>query len=66
MSGDAKGAEQVFREDLTKNLRNPRSLFGLHRALQAQDRNSDAWFVEQEFRKSWKGGEGELKVEDLV
>ncbi len=66
MSGDAKGAEQVFREDLAKNLRNPRSLFGLHRALQAQDRNSDAWFVEQEFRKAWKGGEGELKVEDLV
>jgi len=66
MSGDAKGAEQVFREDLAKNLRNPRSLFGLHQALQAQDRDSDAWFVEQEFRKSWKGGEGELKVEDLV
>ncbi len=66
MSGDAKGAEQVFREDLAKTLRNPRSLFGLHQALQAQDRDSDAWFVEQEFRKSWKGGEGELKVEDLV
>ena len=66
LSGDAKGAEQVFREDLAKNLRNPRSLFGLHQALKAQDRNSDAWFVEQEFRKSWKGGVGELKVEDLV
>src|SRR5450631_3260724 len=66
MSGDAKGAEQVFREDLAKNLRNPRSLFGLHRALKAQDRNSDAWFVEQEFRKAWKGGAAELKVEDLV
>jgi len=66
MSGDAKGAEQVFRDDLAKTPRNPRSLFGLHRALQAQDRNSDAWFVEQEFRKAWKGGEGELKVEDLV
>jgi len=65
MSGDAKGAEQVFRDDLAKNLRNPRSLFGLHRALMAQDRNSDAWFVEQEFRKAWKGG-AELKVEDLV
>jgi catechol-2,3-dioxygenase len=25
MTGDAKGAEQVFREDLAKNLRNPRS-----------------------------------------
>jgi len=66
MTGDAKGAEQVFREDLAKNLRNPRSLFGLHQALKAQDRNSDAWFVEQEFRKAWKGGVGELKVEDLV
>jgi len=66
MSGDAKGAEQVFREDLAKTPRNPRSLFGLHRALKAQDRNSDAWFVEQEFRKAWKGGVEELKVEDLV
>ena len=66
MSGDAKGAEQVFRDDLARNLRNPRSLFGLHRALKAQDRNSDAWFVEQEFRKAWKGGAEELKVEDLV
>jgi tetratricopeptide (TPR) repeat protein len=65
MSGDAKGAEQVFREDLAKNLRNPRSLFGLHRVLMAQNRNSDAWFVEQEFRTAWKGG-AELKVEDLV
>jgi len=66
MNGDAKGAEQVFREDLTKNLRNPRSLFGLHQALKAQDRNSDAWFVEQEFRKAWKVGAGDLKVEDLL
>ena len=66
MNGDAKGAEQVFRDDLARNLRNPRSLFGLHQALKAQDRNSDAWFVEQEFRKSWKGGATELKVEDLV
>src|SRR5437879_2196910 len=66
MSGDAKGAEQVFRDDLTKNLRNPRSLFGLHQALKAQDRNSDPWFVDQEFHKAWKGGAGQLKVEDLV
>ena len=66
LSGDAKGAEQVFREDLAKNPRNPRSLFGLHQALQAQDKTTDAWFVDQEFRKAWKGGAGELKVEDLV
>ncbi len=65
MSGDAKGAEQVFRDDLAKNPRNPRSLFGLHRALQEQGRDSDAWFVERQFRESWKG-KTELKVEDLV
>jgi hypothetical protein len=66
LSGDAKGAEQVFRTDLEKTPRNPRSLFGLHQALKAQDRNSDAWFVEQEFRKAWKGGEEQLKIDDLV
>ena len=66
MNGDAKGAEQVFRDDLARNLRNPRSLFGLHQALKAQDRNSDAWFVEKEFHDAWKGGDGSLKVEDLV
>ncbi|HYU46168.1 MAG TPA: hypothetical protein VEK84_08335, partial [Terriglobales bacterium] len=65
LGGDAKGAEQVFREDLARNPRNPRSLFGLHRALEAQDRNSDAWFVEREFHNAWKGGDG-LRVEDLV
>lgn len=66
MTGDAKGAEAVFREDLARNLRNPRSLFGLHRALEAQHRNTDAWFVEQEFHKAWKGGATDLKIEDLV
>jgi tetratricopeptide (TPR) repeat protein len=66
LSGDAKGAEQIFREDLAKTPRNPRSLFGLHRSLKAQDKTTDAWFVDQEFRKAWKGGAGELKVEDLV
>ncbi len=66
MAGDAKSAEQVFRDDLGRNLRNPRSLFGLHQALEAQGKDSDAWFVEQEFRKAWKTGAAELKVEDLV
>ena len=64
MSGDAKAAEQVFREDLDKNPRNPRSLFGLHQALKTQDRNYDAGFVEKQFRHSWKGGA--MKMEDLV
>jgi tetratricopeptide (TPR) repeat protein len=64
LSGDVKGAEKVFREDLGINPRNPRSLFGLHQALKAQDRTYDAGFVEKQFRNSWKGGE--MKMEDLV
>jgi tetratricopeptide (TPR) repeat protein len=65
MSGDAKGAEQVFRDDLAKNQRNPRSLFGLQRALRDQGRETDAWFVEKQFHEAWKG-DAQLKVEDLV
>jgi tetratricopeptide (TPR) repeat protein len=66
MSGDSKGAERVFREDLEKNPRNPRSLFGLHQALKALGRSYDAGFVEKQFHNSWKGGTVLLKVEDLV
>ena len=64
INGDAAGAEKVFRTDLDRNPRNPRSLFGLQQTLKAQDRNYDAGFVESEFHDSWKGGE--VKVEDLV
>ena len=65
MSGDNAGAEQVFREDLERNLRNPRSLFGLEQALKAQGRTYDATFVRKQFDASWKGGAAP-KVEDLV
>ncbi|MGA9968353.1 MAG: hypothetical protein WBQ10_24355 [Terriglobales bacterium] len=64
INGDATGAEKVFRSDLDRNPRNPRSLFGLQQALKAQNRNYDAGFVEAEFHDSWTGGE--VKVEDLV
>jgi len=49
MKGDATGAEQVFRADLDRNPRNPRSLYGLQQALKAQGRDYDASFVEKEF-----------------
>jgi tetratricopeptide (TPR) repeat protein len=65
MSGNNADAEQVFREDLNHNPRNPRSLFGLRQALKAQDKNYDAGFIENQFHSSWKGA-ATLKVEDLV
>jgi len=66
MSGDAAGAEKVFREDLDRNPRNPRSLFGLQQSLLQQKRDYDAGFVQKEFDASWKGGPQALKLDDLV
>jgi len=66
MNGDAGGAEKVFRADLDRNPRNPRSLFGLQQALKSQGRNYDAGFVQKEFDAAWKGGSAPLKVENLV
>ena len=66
MSGDAPGAERVFREDLDRNPRNPRSLFGLQQSLLQQKRDYDAGFVQKEFDASWKGGPQALKLDDLV
>jgi len=66
MNGDAAGAEGVFRADLDRNPRNPRSLFGLRQALLQQKREYDAGFIQKQFEASWKGGKQELKLEDLV
>jgi tetratricopeptide (TPR) repeat protein len=63
--GDNAGAEEVFRADLERNLRNPRSLFGLEQALKAQDKGYDAGFVRKQFDASWKGATP-AKVDDLV
>jgi tetratricopeptide (TPR) repeat protein len=65
MSGDQAGAEQVFRDDLERNPRNPRSLFGLEQALKAQGREYDATFVRRQFDASWKGTAAP-KMDDLV
>ena len=66
MSGNASEAEKVFREDLDRNPRNPRSLFGLHQALKAQNRSYDAQFVEKEFRTSWKSADTRLQIDNLL
>lgn len=65
-SGNAAEAEKVFREDLDRNPRNPRSLYGLREALKAQKRDYDAGFIQKRFDASWKGGANTLKLGDLV
>jgi hypothetical protein len=66
LTGDAAGSEKVFRADLDRNPRNPRSLWGLHQALLQQKRDYDAGFVQKQFETSWKGGAQALKLDDLV
>lgn len=66
MTGDATGAEKVFRADLDRNLRNPRSLWGLQQALLLEKREYDAGFIQKQFEAQWKGGRGALKLEDLA
>ena len=64
-SGDAKAAEQAFRDDLQRNPRNPRSLFGLMNALKAQQREEDAAWVEGQFKKAWSSADTQLALKDL-
>jgi tetratricopeptide (TPR) repeat protein len=64
-AGDAKAAEQVFRDDLQQNPRNPRSLFGLAEALRRQQRDYEASWIRQQFQSAWQGADVELKIEDL-
>src|SRR5580704_573425 len=66
ISGDAPGAEKVFREDLDHNHRNPRSLFGLQQSLLQQKRDYDAGFVKKQLDTAWKSSSHVLKLDDLV
>ena len=66
LNGSAADAEKVFREDLDRNPRNPRSLFGLSESLKAQKRDYDAQFVDKQFQSSWKATDIKLRVQDLT
>jgi len=63
--GDVQQAEAVFRADLARNPRNPRSLFGLRAALEAQGKAAEAKRVDEELQAAWKNAEVRLRIEDL-
>jgi len=62
LDGQAPAAEQIFREDLQRNPRNPRSLFGLLQVLQSRGKSYDAGFVERELKNAWKGDLQQLNL----
>jgi len=65
LDGQHAEAERVFREDLRRNRRNGRSLFGLAESLKAQGRAHEAELVRREFERAWKNADTKLRVEDL-
>jgi tetratricopeptide (TPR) repeat protein len=66
-AGQAPEAETIFRENLRRYPRNPWSLFGLWKSLEAQGKSVDATWVGREFESSWKGGDPatSLRMEDF-
>ncbi|MGH9714884.1 MAG: tetratricopeptide repeat protein [Candidatus Acidiferrales bacterium] len=65
LNGEAAQAEKVFRADLEQYPRNPRSLFGLLKSLEAQNSVSDVAWVRKEFEAAWKNADVNLELGDL-
>lgn len=53
-------AEAVYREDLAIYPNNGWSLFGLLQSLQAQEKNSEAKIIQQQFESAWQYGDVRL------
>jgi tetratricopeptide (TPR) repeat protein len=64
-AGQSAEAEKVFRDDLTRNPRNGRSLFGLWQSVKAQSKTADAEWARREFEAAWKDSDTQLSVGDL-
>jgi tetratricopeptide (TPR) repeat protein len=64
-SGDAAGAEKVFREELRHHHGNGRALFGLAESLKKQGKGTEAQKVTREFQTAWKDGDVRLTINDL-
>jgi tetratricopeptide (TPR) repeat protein len=65
LNGQPERAEAVFRADLEQYSRNPRSLFGLLKALEAQKKSVNVEEVRREFEAAWKDAHVQLELGDL-
>ena len=64
-AGKAAQAETIFREDLKRNARNPRSLFGLAETLKIEGKTAEAAIVQQQFQRAWRKADTKLTLSDL-
>lgn len=63
--GRPQEAAEAFRQDLARNPKNGRSLFGLWRSLEAAHRTAEAAAAREEFQEAWKSADVVLRLEDL-
>jgi tetratricopeptide (TPR) repeat protein len=63
LDGQHAKAEAIFRDDLKKNRRSGRTLFGLWQSLEAQGKGEDAALVRARHEKEWEGAEITLALE---
>lgn len=61
-AGRSDEAETVYWEDLKKNPKNGWSLFGLAKALKAQDKDEQAAVIQERFRNAWKDADFTLNA----
>ena len=64
-AGRGVEAEKVFRDDLQRNPRSGRALFGLQKSLELQGRAPEARMVEREAGAAWRAATSPLSVDAL-
>jgi tetratricopeptide (TPR) repeat protein len=65
-AGRPSEAERVFRADLEKNRKNPRSLFGLWKALERQGKSAESAAIKAQFEAAWAGADVTLSDAHLL
>lgn len=63
--GQFAEAEKVYREEIARNPRNGRALFGLAEALSKQGKESSARLVRSEFKQAWANADTTLTIASL-
>jgi tetratricopeptide (TPR) repeat protein len=65
LNGEAGRAEAAFRADLQQYPRNPRSLFGLLKSLEALKKTASMEAIRTQFEESWRNADVPLVLGDL-
>jgi tetratricopeptide (TPR) repeat protein len=63
--GQFAEAEKTYREEIARNPRNARALFGLAEALRKQGQGFAADLVHREFERAWAGSDTPLSADSL-